>query len=114
MANTLNTTPDLESRFQIALQHARRATPGSDDYKKAVEHLEYILTVSDQGEGHALIDRVCFLLGSLLDDFPENTYRAITVYRRGLEADPLFAPGHNNLGVLLMQNGQILSALGEF
>ena len=60
------------------------------------------------------MDRVCFLLGSLLDDFPENTSRAIAVYRRGLEADPLFAPGHNNLGVLLMQNGQILSALGEF
>ena len=55
-----------------------------------------------------------FCWAALLDDFPENASRAIAVYRRGLEADPLFAPGHNNLGVLLMQNGQILSALGEF
>ena len=111
MTNTLNIAPDIESRFQMALQHARGAAPGSGDYKKAVEHLEYILSVDDQSEE---MDRVCFLLGSLLDDFPENASRAIAVYRRGLEADPLFAPGHNNLGVLLMQNGQILSALGEF
>ena len=111
MSNTLNIAPDIESRFQMALQHARGAAPGSGDYKKAVEHLEYILSVDDQGEE---MDRVCFLLGSLLDDFPENASRAIAVYRRGLEADPLFAPGHNNLGVLLMQDGQILSALGEF
>ena len=103
----------LEARFQRALQHARGATPGSDDFKKAVEHLEAILEHRAQGEACAFLDRACFLLGSLLDDLPENTARAIAVYRRGLEADPLFAPGHNNLGVLLMQNGQILSALGE-
>ena len=114
MSNTLNTHLDLETHFQMALQHARGAAPGSGDYKKAVEHLEYILSVDNRGGEQALIDRVCFLLGSLLDDFPENASRAIAVYRRGLEADPLFAPGHNNLGVLLMQNGQILSALGEF
>ena len=108
-----NTQTTAEARFQLALQHARGATPGSGDYKKAVEHLESILSDNAQDESQALIDRVCFLLGSMLDDFPENASRAIAVYRRGLEADPLFAPGHNNLGVLLMQNGQILSALGE-
>lgn len=107
-------TNDLEAHFQTALQHARGAAPGSDDRKKAVEHLEYILSSCDNGQTFANIDRVCFLLGSLLDDFPENTSRAIAVYRRGLEADSLFAPGHNNLGVMLMQNGQILPALGEF
>lgn len=110
MSNSQTTS---EARFQRALHHARGATPGSDDYKKAVEHLEAILSDNERDKSHALIDRVCFLFGSLLDDLPENAARAIAVYRRGLEADPLFAPGHNNLGVLLMQNGQILSALGE-
>ena len=106
-------SPDLETRFQIALQHARGAAPGSHGRKTAIEHLEYILSANDNGQSFASIDRVCFLLGSLLDDFPENTSQAIDVYRRGLAADPLFAPGHNNLGVLLMKSEQILSALGE-
>ncbi|MDP6040859.1 MAG: hypothetical protein QGG64_20080, partial [Candidatus Latescibacteria bacterium] len=107
-------TDDLETHFQTALQHARGAAPGSNDRKKAVENLEHILSACDNGQTFANLDRVCFLLGSLLDDFPENTSRAIAVYRRGLEADPLFAPGHNNLGVMLMQDEQILPALGEF
>lgn len=106
-------TTDLEKRFQIALQHARGAAPGSDGRKTAVEHLEYILSANDNGQPFASIDRVCFLLGSLLDDFPANIPKAIEVYRRGLAADPLFAPGHNNLGVLLMRSEQVLSALGE-
>ena len=60
------------------------------------------------------LDRVCFLLGGFLDDTPENRDKAIAVYRRGIKADPLFAPGHNNLGVLLMQSDQVIPALGAF
>ena len=106
-------TDHLRARFQLALLYARGAAPGSEDRREAIAHLDYILEANDRVGGFPLLDRVCFLLGSLLDDFPDNAKRAIAVYRRGLQVDSLFAPGHNNLGVLLMQAGQILPALGE-
>jgi len=104
----------LRARFQLALHDARGAAPKSNDRQKAVAQLEAIVKACDAGAEFAALDRVCFLLASLLDDFADQNKRAIDVYRRGLEVDPLFAPGHNNLGVLLMKTGQILPALGEF
>lgn len=104
----------LRARFQLALHYARGAAPKSKDRQKAVAQLEAIVRACDEGAEFASLDRVCFLLASLLDDFADHNKRAIDVYRRGLEVDPLFAPGHNNLGVLLMKTGQILPALGEF
>ena len=111
----LKRDPDhLHARFQTALLHARGAAPGSGDRQKAVEALEAILEACDRGLPFPDLDRVCFLLGSFLDDRPDDRERAVAVYRRGLKTDPLFAPGHNNLGVLLMQSGQTLPALGAF
>jgi tetratricopeptide (TPR) repeat protein/anti-sigma regulatory factor (Ser/Thr protein kinase) len=104
----------FRARFQLALIFARGAAPGSDDRQKAVAQLDAILLACEAGAKFESLDRVCFLLASLLDDFPNYNQRAIDVYRRGLEVDSLFAPGHNNLGVLLMKTGQILPALGEF
>jgi len=107
--------PDhLEAHFQLALLRAEGAESGSEGRQQAVEALRYILEAVDRGALFGNVDGVCFLLASFLDDLPENIDEAISVYRRGLEANPLFAPGHNNLGVLLMHTGQTLQALGAF
>ncbi len=107
--------PDhLNARFQLALLYARGGAPGSKGRQKAVAALQHILGAADRSVPCPNLDRVCFLLGSFLDDTPENRDEAIAVYRRGIKADPLFAPGHNNLGVLLMQSGQVIPALGAF
>jgi len=104
----------LEAQFQIALLHARRDVSGPRGRQRAIEMLRHILSSSEGGGPGVHLDRVCFLLGSFLDDTPEGRDEAIAVYRRGIDVDPLFAPGHNNLGVLLMQSGQTISALGAF
>ncbi|MDE3000339.1 MAG: ATP-binding protein [Gemmatimonadota bacterium] len=113
-AATENDPDHLEAHFQWALLRAEGANSGSRGRQQAVEALRYILDAVDRGVRCCNVDGACFLLASFLDDLPENTDEAISVYRRGLEANPLFAPGHNNLGVLLMQNGQTLQALGAF
>lgn len=111
----LQIDPDhLEALFQVALVHARGAAPASKDRQNAIQALERILEATERSVPFDNLDRVCFLLASFLDDFTDQRKRAIQVYRRGLEADPLFAPGHNNLGVLLMDEGQIIPALGAF
>jgi tetratricopeptide (TPR) repeat protein/two-component sensor histidine kinase len=104
----------LDARFQLALLYARGAAPASKDRARAIETLESILEATSRGLPYENLDRVCFLLASFLDDFADQRNRAIEVYRLGLKADPLFAPGHNNLGVLLMQEGQTIPALGSF
>ncbi|MDE2888306.1 MAG: ATP-binding protein [Gemmatimonadota bacterium] len=104
----------LEAHFQLALLRAEGAESGSRGRQQAVEMLRYILEAVDRGVPYGNVDGTCFLLASFLDDLPENIDEAIAVYRRGLEANPLFAPGHNNLGILLMQSGQTLQALGAF
>ena len=104
----------LDTHFQLALHHAHGAAPASKDRQKSIDALEHILARCDEGVHYDEIERVCFLLGSFLDDFPDRGRHAVDIYRRGLKADPFFAPGHNNLGVLLMQAGQTIPALGEF
>ena len=107
--------PDhLEAQFQLALFYARRGVSGMRGRQRAVEILQSILAACDRDVPCPNVDRVCFLLGSFLDDTPEGREEAMAVYRRGLDADPLFASGHNNLGVLLMQSGQTIPALGAF
>lgn len=100
----------LRARFQLGLLYARRRRTR----QKAIDQLEAVLTAVDQGHAFEALDRVCFTLGSLYDDAPDSRTRAITAYRRGLAANPLSAVGHNSLGMLLMQSGQVLGALGEF
>ncbi len=113
-AATVRNPDHLEARFQLALLQAEGAGTGSKGRQQAVEALRYILQAVDRGVPFTNVDGTCFLLASFLDDLPENIDEAVWVYRRGLEANPLFAPGHNNLGVLLMQTGQTLQALGAF
>ena len=114
-AEATGRNPDLlDARFHLAVLDAREGGPGSHARDGAVDGLRQILAAAEKGTPFQNLDRACFILGSLLDDRPESREEAIVVYRRGLREDPLFAPGHNNLGALLMQKGQTLSALGEF
>lgn len=103
----------LEARFQLGLVLAREGQRRRGYRKRAIEQLEAILRAVDEGGDYPALDRVCFTLGSLYDG-PENRIQAIKVYRRGLALNPLSAVGHNSLGLLLMESGQALGALGEF
>ena len=102
----------LEARFQLGLQCARQRRPAAR--KRAIEHLEKVLEAIDQGRAYEGEDQVCFALGGLYGDSSEQRRQAIRVYRRGLAVNPLSPIGHNSLGTLLLQQGQLLGALGEF
>jgi signal transduction histidine kinase len=107
-------TEHLEARFQLGLLYARESHRRHRPRQQAVQHLEAILTAVDAGRPYAAVDRVCFALGGLYGNAPESLPQAISVYRRGLAHNPLSAVGHNSLGQLLMESGQLLGALGEF
>ncbi len=102
----------LEARFQLGLQCARQRRPAAK--KRALEHLQQILASIDGGRRYAREDQVCFALGGLYGEQKESRGEAIRVFRRGLAINPLSPVGHNSLGTLLLQQGQVLGALGEF
>jgi signal transduction histidine kinase len=100
----------LPSHLQLGLLLARQARQAVR--KRAIVHLEAVLEgESDDFDG---LDRLCFALGSLYAEKGDESERAVRLFRRGLALDPLSAAGHNSLGQLLMQEGQVLGAMGEF
>ena len=120
----------LEARYQVALQYAGQARTQRRLRRRAISHLEAIISAHDTGLNAspnasedardtlaAGLDRVCFALGGLYidtDGNEEDRNRGIAVYRRGLSINPLSPAGHNNLGLLLTKAQQRLAALGEF
>lgn len=88
---------------------ARASGPG-----RPSAHLEAILHACATGQAYAGEDRVCFALGNLYAEELQTRAQAIRIYRRGLALNPLSAPGHDSLGLLLRESGQVLGALGEF
>jgi len=105
---------NLEARFQLGLICVRQAPGRLQARQQAVAHFQAILTAVEEGEEYAGTDRVCFALGGLFSEDSESRHQAVQVYRRGLSINPLSAVGHNSLGLLLMQSGQVLGSLGEF
>lgn len=105
---------ELDERYRRALKLAREGGPGSEGRRKAVDELRSLLVRTDLNPETDRTDQAWFLLGSFLDDATESHSEAIAAYRKGLDLNPFFAPGHNNLGVLLMDTGQLVSALGAF
>ncbi len=108
----------MEARFQLALQYARDGRHQREMHRRAVEHLEAILSSAEEPDGietlTAGLDRVCFALGGLYaDNNGGSLQRGIEIYRRGLTINPLSAVGHNSLGLLLKRAGHYLGALGE-
>ena len=104
----------LEAHFQLGLLLARESQRRPKFRQQAIGHFEDILEAVDAGRDYPALDRVCFTLGGLYGDDSENRGLAIKAYRRGLAVNPLSPVGHNSLGLLLMQSGQVLGALGEF
>jgi len=105
----------LDAHFQLGLFFAREGQRRRVLRQQAIEHFEAILqAVDEEGKDYPALDRVCFALGGLYADDPESRSWAIRAFRRGLAINPLSAVGHNSLGLLLMQSGQALGALGEF
>jgi signal transduction histidine kinase len=112
MAAARPLSPDawsLEENFRrgMALLQAGRT-------REAVGYLEAILAACDAGQACAGEDRVCFALGNLYAQAVQTRPQAIRTYRRGLALNPLSAPGHDGLGLVLLESGQVLGALGEF
>jgi len=103
----------LEARFQQALLCVRQGRTGGGT-RTAIAHLESILTACDGGQPYAGEDRACFALGNLYAEEVQTRPLAIRAYRRGLALNPLSAPGHDSLGLVLLECGQALGALGEF
>lgn len=104
----------LEARFQLALLCVRQGRANGGGARQAIAHLETILEACDQGQAYHGEDRVCFALGNLYAEQVQNRPRAIRTYRRGLAINPLSALGHDSLGMVLLESGQTLGALGEF
>ncbi len=104
----------LEARFQLALLCVRQGRAKGGGAEQAISYLEGILAACDGGQQYAGEDRACFTLGNLYAEEVQTRPRAIRTYRRGLALNPLSAPGHDNLGLVLLECGQILGALGEF
>ena len=107
-------TGHLEARFQLGLVYARQGQRRRTLRQRAIDQFEAILEAVDAGGDYPALDRVCFALGSQYGDDADSRLRAVKAYRRGLAINPLSALGHNSLGLLLMQDSQILGALGEF
>ncbi|MBI2506204.1 MAG: hypothetical protein HYW07_23555 [Candidatus Latescibacteria bacterium] len=104
----------LEARFQLALLCVRQGRSQGGSTRQAIAHLEAILQACEAGQSYGGEDRVCFALGNLYAEELQTRPQAIRIYRRGLALNPLSAPGHDSLGLLLLESGQFLGALGEF
>lgn len=105
-----------EASFQLALLYTRQGRRRGALRQRAIEHLEQIAERGDDETLAAGLDRVCFALGALYASGTSepDTDRAVAVLRQGLALNPLSATGHNQLGQLLVQTDQPLSAMGEF
>ena len=104
----------LEAHFQLGLLYAGGARRRSQGDQPAIGHFEAILQAVDEGAEFAGLDRVCFAVGGLYGEDSATRQQAVRAYRRGLSVNPLSPAGHTSLGVLLLQGGQVLGALGEF
>lgn len=102
----------LQSQWQLGLLLARQGRLAVRS--QAIAHLEAVIERVNNGEEAEGVDRLYFTLGSLYAEKEGGTERAVRLFRRGLSLNPLSAVGHNSLGQLLIQGGQVLGAMGEF
>ncbi|MFH1570225.1 MAG: ATP-binding protein, partial [Gemmatimonadota bacterium] len=103
-----------EARYQVAQLYAQQSRGRPERRQRAIRHLAALLEAGETDTLKAGLDRVCFALGGLYAEEDGRLPEALAAHRRGLGLNPLSAAGHNSLGTLLMQSGQILGAVGEF
>jgi len=108
------TADHLEAHYQLSLFYKTKARWKDESRQKSIEHLEAIVNAIEAGSEFTGRDRVFFSLGQFYAERDKTHSKAITAFRKGIAINPLSPLGHNSLGVLLLNLGQILGALGEF
>ena len=104
----------LESHYQLGLLAMRQGRRNARFREQSLVHFEAIVCATEEGREYPALDRVFFALGSQYNEDPQRRDEAIRAFRQGLAINPLSAAGHNSLGQLLLQGGQVLGAMGEF
>lgn len=104
----------LASHYQLGLLAMRQGRRNARFRARSLAHFEAIVCAAEKGREYPDLDRVFFALGSQYSEEPQRRGEAIRAFRRGLALNPLSAIGHNSLGQLLLQSGQVLGAMGEF
>ena len=104
----------LESHYQLGLLAMRQGRRNARFREQSLAHFEAIVRATEGGREYPALDRVFFALGSQYNEDPQRREEAIRAFRQGLALNPLSAAGHNSLGQLLLQGGQVLGAMGEF
>ena len=104
----------LESHYQLGLLAMRQGRRNARFRERSLAHFEAIVRATEEGREYPVLDRVFFALGSQYNEDPQRHEEAIRAFRQGLAINPLSAVGHNSLGQLLLQGGQVLGAMGEF
>lgn len=109
------TNGHLESHYQLGLLAMRQEGRRNARFReRSLAHFEAIVRAAEEGCEYPALDRVFFALGSQYNEDPQRRGEAIRAFRQGLALNPLSAIGHNSLGQLLLQGGQVLGAMGEF
>ena len=108
------TAGHLASHYQLGLLAMRQGRRNARFRARSLTHFEAIVCAAKKGREYPDLDRVFFALGSQYSEDPQRCGEAIRAFRRGLALNPLSAVGHNSLGQLLLQSGQVLGAMGEF
>ena len=108
------TSGHLESHYQLGLLAMRQGRRNARFRERSLAHFEAIVHATEEGREYPALDRVFFALGSQYNEDPQRRSEAIRAFRQGLAINPLSAVGHNSLGQLLLQGGQVLGAMGEF
>ena len=108
------TSGHLASHYQLGLLAMRQGRRNARFRERSLAHFEAIVRATEEGREYPALDRVFFALGSQYNEDPQRREEAIRAFRRGLTLNPLSAVGHNSLGQLLLQGGQVLGAMGEF
>ena len=103
----------LESHYQLGLLAMRQGRRNARFRERSLAHFEAIVCATEEGCEYPALDRVFFALGSQYNE-DQRRGEAIRACRKGLAINPLSAVGHNSLGQLLLQGGQVLGAMGEF
>ena len=105
---------NLESHYQLGLLAMRQGRRNARFREQSLAHFEAIVRAAEEGREYPALDRVLFALGSQYNEDSQRRGEAIRAFRQGLALNPLSAAGHNSLGQLLLQGGQVLGAMGEF
>jgi len=103
-----------DARFKLAMVYARHRHLIKDARRQAINLLRRLLRMGEPRGRTFASHEAWFALGTLYDDDPSDSLRAVRAYRRAIAQRPDFAPAHNNLGVVYRNRGDTRRALECF